>query len=1464
MAPLCCAQALEPRILLDGAGMVTMADQADNQGSQDNNTIYTDQSDQYTDNTAENNTEGLYSFLEESSPQAVSADQGSDSQVQHEIAFIDTNIRDYQTLIDGIRSGVEVFLINGNEDGFSQIVDILTKRSKIDGIHIFSHGAEGQLHLGTSVLKTNNMDNYSDALQTIKNSISEDGDILLYGCDVATGDTGSVFLNNLAAITGSDIAASSDSTGSSDAGGDWDLEIATGTIDTESAVTQTLMAEYDELFIAVPTDIAFSNYDIVAGNDLVNGLGGGGFDTQVLATDLTPQSLDDGYMQLDISSVFGSGLNFGGTTYNAATDFYIGTNGYVTFGHYNTSFSAVGISGYTQGPMIAGQYDDIDLSDAPAQSPGGNSTGTHSLYYDIDTTNNVVTITFDDVGPYNGTAGNGDPNTGNAFQIRLHQIDGSDFAIELRYENISWLNGNSGLPTAGWTAGDQENYGEVTGSGTTDFLNLETASNIGQNGVFVWEVRNGSVFSGQNVITEDAAAGTFVSALEITDADVGETHTCTLLDDDGGRFELYQDGGVWKVRVAAGATFDYETATTRTITVQATGDTDGLSFQKDLTINIADVNEAPTAGNKTVTTNEDTNYTFAASDFNFSDQDSGDTLNTVKITSLESSGSLQYNSGTWQDVTLNQEISKADIDAGKLRFVPAANVNGNGYDSFGFQVSDGDLYSSSNYTMTVDVTPVQDAPTAGNKTVTTNEDTNYTFAASDFNFSDADSADTLNTIQITSLESAGTLQYNNSGTWQDVILNQEIVRADIDAGKLRFAPAANVNGNGYDSFGFKVSDGTEYSASAYSMTVDVTPVNDVPTAANNTVTINEDTNYTFTASDFNFSDADSADTLNTIQITSLESAGTLQYNNSGTWQDVILNQEISKADIDAGKLRFVPASNANGNGYDSFGFKVSDGTEYSASAYSMTVGVTPVQDAPTGGDKTVTTNEDTNYIFAASDFNFSDADSADTLNTIQITSLESAGTLQYNNSGTWQDVTLNQEITKADIDAGNLRFAPVENVNGNGYDSFGFKVSDGTEYSASAYTMTVDVTSVNDAPSDIILSNNTVVESAPGETVGTISSNDPDTGDIINFSIINDESGLFEISGTTLKLKNEVEADFETAASHSVTIRATDSSGAQYDKVFVIVVSDQNEFVNQDRETDTTQASTEYDLSLEPIRDGNQVVEGVVITADESSTNDSNVGGNSVSGGTVSGRAVGNTIFTPSRSGNLRLETTDVFADGYKNDNSGLSDIADNFPSYGDNGQGDTGNLIVNMGISDLVITPGESITFEIPTDAFSVQNDLLSISYEATLSDGSSLPEWLLFSPETRSFTGTPPLDSDQTHIEINVIIRDSSGNEAVTTFDIDLQSNEKDTHQDRQSKAEGPPHPGDADTTLAGSDKDNFHQNLSSDSSEEISNAGIDVQLTNHREPTPDGKPSFSSQINVAGNKPIHKLHDMLSSIF
>jgi predicted cupin superfamily sugar epimerase len=105
---------------------------------------------------------------------------------------------------------------------------VLANRSDIASVHIVSHGAEGSLQLGASTINSDNLQAYSNSLQQWASALTADADILLYGCDVASGETGEAFVQQLSQLTGADVAASDDLTGSAALGGDWDLEVKNG------------------------------------------------------------------------------------------------------------------------------------------------------------------------------------------------------------------------------------------------------------------------------------------------------------------------------------------------------------------------------------------------------------------------------------------------------------------------------------------------------------------------------------------------------------------------------------------------------------------------------------------------------------------------------------------------------------------------------------------------------------------------------------------------------------------------------------------------------------------------------------------------------------------------------------------------------------------------------------------------------------------------------------------------------------------------------------------------------------------------------------------------------------------------------------------------------------------------------------------------------------------------------------
>src|SRR5207248_3022279 len=123
----------------------------------------------------------------------------------------------------------------------------------------------------------------------------------------------------------------------------------------------------------------------------------------------------------------------------------------------------------------------------------------------------------------------------------------------------------------------------------------------------------------------------------------------------------------------------------------------------------------------------------------------------------------------------------------------------------------------------------------------------------------------------------------------------------------------NGNYNGSDSFNFKVNDGTVDSASAATVSITVTSVNDAPQGANNTVSTLEDTALTLHAAAFGFTDVNDvpANLFAAVEITTLPGAGSLELAGA----PVTAGQFVSAADLLANKLKFTPALNANGAAY---------------------------------------------------------------------------------------------------------------------------------------------------------------------------------------------------------------------------------------------------------------------------------------------------------------------------------------------------------------------------------------------------------------------------------------------------------------------------------------------------------------------------------------------------------------------
>ncbi|MCQ4244745.1 Ig-like domain-containing protein [Pseudomonas stutzeri] len=286
------ATSLEPRMMFDGAIAATAGDVVDDAAPSPDDVRAHDTSD----------------IRDNSVPLAASSDE------RQEVVFIDGKVSDKQQLIDGIRPGVEIVILDSSKDGLQQIADYLQNREDIDAVHILSHGDTGRILLGNTWLDQDGLENRSELLAALGSALSENGDILLYGCSVGADGAGAEFIQAFASATSADIAASNDLTGHSALQGNWILEVSTGSVEASAAVS-TLTAD-NYLHTLEPVDQDFENppsgapYSFI-GSQTINGVTynlvspAGGFST-ITATDdfsITPPDPSKTY-GYDLALVF--------------------------------------------------------------------------------------------------------------------------------------------------------------------------------------------------------------------------------------------------------------------------------------------------------------------------------------------------------------------------------------------------------------------------------------------------------------------------------------------------------------------------------------------------------------------------------------------------------------------------------------------------------------------------------------------------------------------------------------------------------------------------------------------------------------------------------------------------------------------------------------------------------------------------------------------------------------------------------------------------------------------------------------------------------------------------------------------------------------------------------------------------------------------------------------------------------
>ncbi|HEX7763966.1 MAG TPA: DUF4347 domain-containing protein, partial [Cellvibrio sp.] len=199
-----------------------------------------------------------------------------------ELVIIDAAVPDKQVFYRAVKPGVDIVEIDSSQPGLAQLKAILKNYKGLTGLHIVSHAEEGVMLLGNSRVDSATLTNEKDTFASLNAALIHGADLVLYGCDLASGDNGGELLDIIRSNTHVDVAASNNKTGNSELGGDWDLEIQRGAIETElafsekalkdfSAVLQTVTFQPASWSVVTPgvVDKRFAligNYDNTAGN----------------------------------------------------------------------------------------------------------------------------------------------------------------------------------------------------------------------------------------------------------------------------------------------------------------------------------------------------------------------------------------------------------------------------------------------------------------------------------------------------------------------------------------------------------------------------------------------------------------------------------------------------------------------------------------------------------------------------------------------------------------------------------------------------------------------------------------------------------------------------------------------------------------------------------------------------------------------------------------------------------------------------------------------------------------------------------------------------------------------------------------------------------------------------------------------------------------------------------------------
>ncbi|MCP4486732.1 MAG: DUF4347 domain-containing protein, partial [Gammaproteobacteria bacterium] len=730
-----------------------------------------------------------------------------------QIVFLDTAVEDYETLMAGIDPNAEIVLLDTNRDGVEQIAEALEGRSGIDAIHLIAEGNAAELHLGDSFLTQESINNqYADLFTGIRANLSENADLLIYGCNFGQGAEGLQAVESLAALTGADIAASDDRTGHTSEYGDWVLEVNTGLIESSVVISKDAQSTWQE---ALSTYTVSNTNDSGAGSlrqaiidanasagtdniffDISDALVGGAHTISLLTElpDITETVVIDGTQDSDFAGtpvivLDGIGVTGGGLRLTG-----IGSSDSTIRGLVIHSFSSDGIELTTNSDnnTIVGNYIGTDVTGTIDM---GNGSG---IRLALGTESNTIGGTT--AADRNIISGN---NRGifvrsSSSNVISGNYIGTDFTGTQDLGNssggIDLNSGSADLNTIGGTAagagniiaynehGIVINNADATGNaflGNTIHSNTTLGIDLRGNGVTTNDAddidTNANNLQNFPVITAAATTGSQIEISGTLDTDglnqdyrIEFFASVTAHSTGHGEAERYLgfttvttngsgDAVFTNIVIASAVSVgEYITATT---TVDNGGGSYGDTSEFSQNLVSTALNNTPTLDSASLTLNEGDTVTLSAANFGITDPD--DTSFTYTVSGV-TGGYFQLSSNPGVSIT---SFSSADLSSSLVQFVDDDNEVA---PSFSLTVNDGDI-DSNTLAATINYTPVNDAPTltatAADDSLTENTDTTSAAVFSTVTIDPVESGDDIISAQLTiggGVENTDTLTINGT------------------------------------------------------------------------------------------------------------------------------------------------------------------------------------------------------------------------------------------------------------------------------------------------------------------------------------------------------------------------------------------------------------------------------------------------------------------------------------------------------------------------------------------------------------------------------------------------------------------------------------------------------------------------------------------------------------------------------